>query len=291
MNLSEQIQNSIKKVYNWEITTVSDIDWLDINEYTRWIDWMPNWLWKFNKRDLVVLAWYPSCWKTEFTYFIAKENAKIWIKTLYISLELKPEDMFIRIARKKAWVSKLDWQERKLTNEQFETIDLEYKKLQNIKDIQILSYEEAPKVERIIETMDKYREMWFWLFFIDNLWKIVWEQNEITRFWEITSKLQDYKNKHNICVWLLHHLSKPNKQVQYKPWWASAIRWSQKIIDNASLVFELYRNLDPDEEDKDEKKITKLILLKDTMDWATWTVNLEFNKWDYLLFNKNQNGF
>jgi len=278
------LQEELEQLEN-EITKVNDIDWTDINEYTRWIDWMPHWLGKFWKRDLVVLAGYPSCWKTEFTFFLAKKNADIWNKTLYISLELKPQDLFTRIARKRAWVSKLNFQNKQnISNEQFDIIDKEYKWLQNQKNIKVLSYKKSPNVNEIINTMEKYRKMWYDLFFIDNLWKIQWDQNESIRFPIITSKLQDYKNDKNICIWLLHHLSKPTKQNQYQPWWISWIRWSQKIIDNSSLIFELYRNLDPDDPIEDKNKVD-LILYKDTIDWAVWTVSLRFEKSNYFIYN------
>jgi replicative DNA helicase len=260
---------------------------IKLNDYTRWIDWMPNWLWRFDKSDLVVMAWYPSCWKTEFTYFIARANANIWTKVLYLSLELPPKNLFLRMSRKRLWVGKADWQDWKVSDEQFDWIWRYYNTLKNQKNITVLWYETPPTIDEIEQTIIKYKWMWYDLFFIDNLGKIQWDVNENTRFTEITWRLQTLKNNFDTCIWVLHHLSKPPRWMQYSPWWVTGIRWSQKIIDNATLVFELFRNLDPDDLWEEKSKV-QLILYKDTMDWATGTVDLRFNQWDYLIYNNQR---
>jgi hypothetical protein len=43
-----------------------------------------------------------SAGKTEYAYFVARQNAELGNKTLYLSLELPEYDMKLRICRKKA---------------------------------------------------------------------------------------------------------------------------------------------------------------------------------------------
>ena len=280
------LEKKINDNLNWEVEDNHEIDFRDLTPFEWWID-MPDWLGVFDKGDLAVLAGYPSSWKTAFTYFLAKHNAKIGNKTLYISLELRPRDMWLRLARKKYWVTKKQWQYRNITDQQMEGIKREYNKLKNTKDLKVISYENPPSIEVIERSILKYKKLWYDLFFVDNLGKITWESNENNRFSNITGRLQTLKNNEDICIVLLHHLSKPQQRImQYSPGWVWAIRGSQKIIDNATLVFELFRNLDPDIESEEEKAMVELILYKDTMDGATWVVKLRFHKWDYLLYKE-----
>jgi len=282
--IDEEIERELNKevTRSWikEIEKIEDIDWLEENNYTRGIEWFPEFIGKFADRDLVVLAWYPSSWKTEFTYFLAQKNAKQDVKTLYISLELKPQDLLLRLSRKRAGVSKLQYQNKSLSDYQADLITQKYDELRNLKNLKVISYSWSPTVDILEKTICEYEQEWYKLFFIDNLWKIDWDSNENIRFEDITSKLQNLKNNKNICIWLLHHLSKPSKQSQYNPWWIASFRWSQKIIDNASLVFEIHRNQDP-EANELEKSEVWLYLYKDTMDWATGKADLVFKNWDY----------
>lgn len=257
------------------------------NPYTRWIDWMPDRLWTFDKSDLMVLAGYPSCGKTEFTYFLARKNADKWMKVLYLSLELTSRDMRVRLARKKVWVSKKQFQEKTFDEKTREKMIWHYNYFKDYKNIKVVSYPQAPNIESIENTIRNHKEEWFDLFIIDNLWKIAGDENENTRFGDITSKLQELKKELNTCIMLLHHLSKPPRWNVNSPWWVGAIRWSQKVIDNSTLIFELFRNLDPD--DYEDKSKVDLLLYKDTMDWAVGEVSLKFDQWEYFIYEKKQN--
>jgi hypothetical protein len=46
------------------------------------------------------------------------------------------------------------------------------------------------------------------------------------------------------------------------------MRGSQKIMDNATQVIEIYRDIDPDEEDKKTKARVELAQIKDTFEGA-----------------------
>jgi hypothetical protein len=57
---------------------------------------------KPDTRELIVLFGYMSAGKTEYAYYVARKNAELGNKTLYLSLELPEYDMKLRICRKKA---------------------------------------------------------------------------------------------------------------------------------------------------------------------------------------------
>ena len=268
-----------------EVCTLNHIEFWNINRFDRGIEGMPDWLWCFDKKDLVLLAGYPSTGKTEFTFFLAKENAKNWQKVLYISLELPAQQLIERLARKKTWITKKMRQDNDITEQQMNNMERQFNKVKDLENLVIAGYKSSPNVDMLEDTIRKYKKQGFDLFFIDNLGKITGEDNENKRFDIISSRLQDLKNNQDICIFLLHHLSKPQRNMAYSPWWPWAIRGSQKLIDNSSLVFEIYRDLDPDAIENDKKRV-ELILYKDTMDGATWIVELEFQAGEYVIYNK-----
>lgn len=63
-----------------------------------------------SKRELIILFGYMSSGKTEFAYFVARKNAALGNKVLFISLELPEYDMKLRLARKRAGISKYAFQ-------------------------------------------------------------------------------------------------------------------------------------------------------------------------------------
>jgi len=249
--------------------------------YTRWLSKIDNKFGKPDLRDLIVLFWFMSSWKTELSYFMARRNVANWIKVCYMSLELPEYDMKLRIARKSAWVSKIDFQNWNYDDVQKAIMDTAFKQL-NEQEWLYINKPEINNMQNIMRSLREHYDFWCRLFVIDNLDKINWDANDNTRYQSISSELQDFKNENNCCVILIHHAKKPSStSLAYSPAWMSWLRWSQKILDNATQVVEIYRDLDPDMPDEDRRKVT-LYQYKDTFEWANWFVDIYFNKWEYV---------
>jgi hypothetical protein len=103
------------------------------------------------------------------------------------------------------------------------------------------------------------------MFVIDNLDKILAEdrEDENKRYQRITSILQDFKNENHLCILLLHHAKKPETKNPYKRAGIAGMRGSQKIMDNCTQVFEIYRDLDPEIPEID-KPTVEIIQMKDS---------------------------
>lgn len=260
---------------------------MDINyqktPYTRWLDHLDKRFGKPWKRELIVLFWLMSSWKTEFTYFVSRKNADKWNKILYISLELPEYDMKLRLARKKAWINKFEFQEQNFTEEQKLIMESEWEKINKNENIRIICPEDK-SIWSIVREIRLWYDDWYRFVIIDNLDKIpmVW-YSENDRYQKITSELQDYKNNNDWCIVLIHHAKKPdNKWMTYKRSWLTWMRGSQKIMDNATQVFEIYRDLDPDETDKKFKAKVEIIQMKDTFEGANGFEEIYFYKWEYI---------
>jgi hypothetical protein len=274
------------------IWTDEELNHIDKTPYTWGLDTVNQRFGKPDNWELITFVWYPSVWKTEYTHFIARENAERWIKVCYISLELTNQVMWIRYACKKAWVDIVEYQDKTYNQHKKDLLNKYYKEFINIPNLEVLSITNTIKVDDLVrhrKTLDdtdwlirEYFDKWYRMFIIDNLWKIGWPENENARFDEITSKLQSIKNELWINIILLHHLKKSfKKEDQYKAWWVSWIRWSQKIIDNSTQVIEIWRDLDPEQDDPSEKCRVKLFQYKNTITWMNWYAEIYFNKWIY----------
>lgn len=103
---------------------------------------------------------------------------------------------------------------------------------------------------------------------VDNLDKIRGglKEDENARYQRITTTFQDFKNENEMNIILLHHAKKPDTKFGgYRPAGMSGMRGSQKIMDNATQVLEIYRDLDPDSAEEDRNKVT-LYQMKDTFE-------------------------
>lgn len=238
--------------------------------------------WSPDIRELIILFWYMSSGKTEYSYFVARANSEK-NKVLYLSLELPEYDMKLRICRKRASVSKYEFQQKQYSAEQKAIMEETRKELHRNKNVVIKSLDnkELKDIERILR--ESYDE-WCRMFVIDNLDKIrpSNKEDENSRYQRITTFLQDFKNNNDACIILIHHAKKPDwKWFVYKKAGLSWMRGSQKIMDNATQVFEIYRDLDPDITDEFERAKVDIIQMKDSFEWANGTKTIYFYKWNY----------
>lgn len=253
------------------------------HKYIWWLEILDKRFGMPSNRELIILFGYMSSWKTEFAYFVLRKNAEKENKVMFISLELPEYDMKLRIARKRAGVSKYNFQKKKYNENQKQIMIEEFKKIDKQPNLLINSPEDK-SLWSILKQMRIAYDRWYRFFVIDNLDKILSDnkEDENARYQRITSQLQDFKNENNCCIVLIHHAKKPDsKWLVYKPAGMAGMRWSQKIMDNATQVFEIYRDLDPDclPEERNKVSITQL---KDTFEWANGFVDIYFDKWDYV---------
>lgn len=248
------------------------------NNITWWLESLDRKFWKPSERELIITSWYSGIGKTEFTFFVARRNAEIWNKVLYLSLELPEYDMKHRICTSRAWVSKWEFQTGNFTDTQKEIMESEWNSLERLDNLFIVSPEE--KSLKVIDTQIRlWYDRWIKLFFVDNLDKVYVDgtDNENSRYQKITSQLQDLKNELNICIIILHHNKKVfNKEQASMPWGLDGLRGSQKIIDNCTQFIEVFRDLDP--ACPEVHNITEIISWKDTQGWPHWLVRLKFEK-------------
>jgi len=101
---------------------------------------------------MILLVGKAGMGKTEFCFYMAKVNAMKGNKVAYLSLEMKAEDLVKRTARQYAYINKLERSDKTLTYEQKENFKKQYQDIIDIKNLQIVSFED----ETTIEVVEKY---------------------------------------------------------------------------------------------------------------------------------------
>lgn len=263
------------------------IVWSKWQKFTRWLESLDKQFGMPDIRELIIMFGWSGIGKTEFSFFMAKQNALQWIKTSYISLELPKQDMLERICRARAWVSKYEFQTNKFTPIQGGIMEDAWDEMESIKEIDIISPD-----DKSLKSIDTIIKQWYdkgqRLFFIDNLDKVTLPStdNENTRHATITSHLQDLKNDLGICIVLIHHAKKAfNKAQAMQPAGTDGIRGNQKIIDNATQVIEIYRDI-TDVDDMDFKmNLSQFHQYKDSKWWPLWYQKIQWVRWWYVEYD------
>lgn len=255
------------------------IDHTRKTKYTWGLNKLDNALSKPDIMELITVYGSAGTGKTEFTYFAARANADLWVKVLYLSLEMPAEQLATRYALKKAWIkSYIEYQDKKYTQHQGELIDQYYKEFIEYKNIAVVWDDRQYTIHDLVWEwwlLQEYYDFWYRLFIIDNLGKILTSKNEWESQGEITSALQSRKNKMQVCIMLIHHTGKSKK------WTEPDMRWSQKIIDNSTKVIKLARDSDPDAIPADKAKLM-IRQEKNSMRWEYVETECYFDRWVYV---------
>jgi len=248
----------------------------EVNKYTWGVEAFDRKFYKPDDTEFCILVWHPWMWKTEFSYFVARQNVKNEKKVLYMSLELSREELLKRLAIRKAGVDYYNYQIKDYTEAQRDKMNTILENLKNQKWIFILGIKRNPTIKDISEKIYEYKKKWFNMFMIDNLGKIDRDwKSEIDGFDIITSELQNIKKDIKMPIILLHHASKGSRADQSTlPAWPNWFRGSQKIKDNSTRMLEIWRDTDFD------GNVT-IYQYKHSATGKTWEIELWFNGWEY----------
>lgn len=276
------IEKSVPKKENIKdivIQEKSDIDFTTVTPFTRWLPVLDEIFGRFSLNQFIVTIGESQSWKTEFTFFQARQNAKLWYKVCYIGLEMTKKNMILRICQKRAWVTKKEWDNKTISQTQKDIMREKYNELWDYPNLDIV-YIAKPTIEDIKTTIKEKQKEWYELFYIDNMWFIVWDVQEIELTAFISRELKELTNTQPISINLLHHFNKGNSKDRIWPRWMASIRSSGKIENDADYVVQIWRDLD-DDIPQEERKVVGVYLQKDRVRWDPSNCKIEFDRWDY----------
>jgi len=217
--------------------------------------------------------------KTAYSFFMAKENANLGHKVLYISLEMSGSDIIKRIARSFAGITKEQWRVKKLiTPTQRNAYTRKKKEIHEIKNLMLAGFDtDEPTTENIHKLIDYSNAS---LVFIDNLDLVAVEDNEnpfqaqarITRFF------MNFAKAKGIPIIMLHHYNKKSKSSEGRG--LDSFRGSAKITHNASTVV-VGRRFSEDNATNEDKATYSLYEQKDREFGIGGACNTYFYKGDF----------
>lgn len=267
-----------------ELKNTIDIDFWHKLPFTRWL---PKTDASFGKYDLNlfnIIVWESWSGKTEYTFFQSRQNAKN-VPVLYMSLEMTPQKMVERYAMKRAGITKIERSEKTMEDRQVEYMKQVMNEIIELENLTIVGMDK-PSIWDIKKLINEYYVRWYNLFYIDNLWFIVWDGEEIHQTRDVSRELKTITNKLPITINLIHHFNKWWTKDREWPRWLASIRSSGKLENDADNVLQVWRDLSTDDMITDEDRAeVNLLLQKDRTFWTPSVSQVYFYKWEYVQQN------
>ena len=264
--LEEKKEKPIEKIdtdkYIYKFTGIPQ---LKKPQFTWWNEWLDNALWKLDRWQLVILCWETWAWKTTFATFMARQNKNC----CYYVLEDKVENIALRYALKYAGISKTEYNSWMISDDKVARFEEWYKRF-NDRWFEMIDVWHKITIDTLLESMKEMKDKWVGIFFIDNLWFVVWDwQNESSQTADASSKLVSFCLENNVCIVLLHHFKKKGNVSDLRD--ISQMRGSGKLWDDAFMVVEYLRDED----------LTCLKVYKDRTWWDLKIYDIKYNRWEF----------
>lgn len=208
-----------------------------------------------NRGQYNVLVGEAGAGKTEFSFYLSRENARRGHKILYISLEMTTRGLLERYAEKKAGVTR-----------------------EELLDANIPPYK-LKKIEECLENMPENIEFWgaqgvsvdeirkklfrrkYDMVFIDNFGFMDDASKEEDKYQEISRQLVNLKKGNNACIIAMHHFRKDSGRKGTRA--LQDLRGSAKIGDDVDLAIHYCRACKDVFEKEEDKYACMLRILKD----------------------------
>lgn len=234
-------------------------------EFSWWDEWLDNAIWKLSRWQLVILTWETWAWKTTFATFMARKNRE----SCYFVLEDSLENIARRYALKRAWITKAELNSWTWWDYKQSLFEEAFDRFAN-KETRFVNIWHKLDIQTLIDTMRDLKWKWYSMFFIDNLWFVIWNgTTEADQTADISSKLVEFCLQENVCVVLLHHFKKLWDWTKKRDIWQ--LRWSWKLWDDAFFVANYER----------QDEWTLLYVFKDRNRWDLNIYEIEYDRGDF----------
>jgi KaiC/GvpD/RAD55 family RecA-like ATPase len=226
--------------------------------YTWGTEGLDAMLWSIKPHEFGILTGETSGGKSAFALFLAKQNAKICHKILYINLEMKSEEFLAREARKYANVTIKEYRTNKIPKRKRELMAEKIKEFTDLENLEIIGF--SDETNKTIELVfAKIEEKKPTLVIIDNLDKLDISDG-IRDKWanadHVSNKLVFFTNSHNIPVVLIHHYAKSKGSSRG----IESLRGSAKLGHDADWVMLLERDMEAEPGSMESSRLTLKII-------------------------------
>lgn len=190
--------------------------------------------------------------KTEFCFYLARENAAMGNRVLYISLEMSTEALIRRYAMRRAGIQKVENLDKNIPAAKLKRLE------EIIRDIpENLKFFGGEKIT-VLEISSQIKKGRYDLVFIDNFGFIDKEgMEEKERYEAISRELVSLKKAQKVCIIALHHFTKNGQRGMGRS--IADLRGTGKIENDTDLVIDFTRPSHKDEDASPEDKCAAVI--------------------------------
>lgn len=174
--------------------------------------------------------------KTAFCFYMAKKNADLGHRVLFLSLEMSTDEIIERHAREKFGITKAQWRERWLLPQTIQSgITEEKEKLYKYPNLTLAGFPETilPTPENIASVITEGK---FDLVFVDNFDLVASDIKDHIQKTESVSKFfMNFTKDKKVPLMILHHFNKWGGMNKARG--NDSFRGSAKVVHNASNTF------------------------------------------------------
>jgi len=196
--------------------------------------------------NFIIIGAPRSAGKTTFSFDMAKKNAALGHKTMYMSLEMNKEEILDDFARKYSGITIEEEYDNKIPEIKQNAYNKKIKELDSIENLIFKGIRSAKiKTWAVLEAIIKDEER-VDIVFIDNLDLITSDNpkySDVERQRKIVENILSFTSETGIPVVLIHHY---RKKTQGKEFGMDELAGSGKIADGADRIIKVSRNTDLD---------------------------------------------
>lgn len=196
----------------------------------------------------IILAGGTGAGKTAFSFDVAMKNANEGKRVLFLSLEMSEKEIYVRVARTKAAISKAEWRERdKIAAHKKDKYRKVFNEIQGNKNVLLKGFPHGVEatVDNILSLIEELNPD---LTIIDNF-DLVKKDGNLSEYLEQNRIAESFMNlchKKQRPIIMLHHVNPKSKNVGI-----GSMRGSGKIADDCDVALFCSRKWEEDASDKD----------------------------------------
>lgn len=258
------------------------IDTETIVPFTRWSTKLDNYFWRIERGRFMTTLWESWSWKTTWAFSQDIEISRNY-KVLFISLEMTAQRVIELRARKMAWITNEEWNDKNIPQAKLDYMEARRKEIVENKNLEIVGVNrkaEIIHIDLVLEAIRKKYMDYDWIT-IDNLWFIKSDDpNMYAELNDIIRKMKNFCHNENKNINLLHHFNK-GKWDRRSRTFADALG-TGKLENDVDIWVSIVRYLDDRETLTDEEKqqvFIKSLKNRDTGEAKKET--LFYKKWKY----------
>ena len=258
------------------------IDTETIVPFTWWSKKLDDYFWRIEKGRFMTTLGESWSWKTTFAFNQLIEMSRNY-KVLFISLEMSAQRVIELRARKMAWITNAEWNEKNIPQTKICYMEERKKEIVENKNLEIVWVNKKAEIIHIDLVLEAIRKKYMMYDFItiDNLWFIKSDDaNAYKEVNDIIRKMKNFCHDENKNINLLHHFNKGKWDRRSRTF--ADVLWTGKLENDIDIWVSIMRYLDDREtltEEEKQQVFVKVMKNRDT--WETKKETLFFKKWKY----------